>query len=247
LQDIFGAETKSLTNMTVIPRLKDGDELRPVMRALEEIFQDANNICKIDGNSYLLRRWMNSYEKDSASRAAFHIPTAETIKGYRTTITQITYYIIRSKILQIKLAPDKEPLLVLNTPQTLAIDKLISRIKRHQTSDDEDNRLHLYLMEPLSTLWKEIIEQQINGVNEFSSPLIHCTAILSIDPQSFELSSPSQFSHPMAAIVFAAQILTLRAAFRELRKSRESLLTIYKSHTPQIPCTGRTLCRGMGH
>jgi len=118
---------------------------------------------------------------------------------------------------------------VLNTPQTLAIDKLISRIKRHQTSDDEDNRLHLYLMEPLSTLWKEIIEQPIDGVNEFSSPLIHCAAILSIDPQSFELSSPSQFSHPMAAIVFAAQILTLRAAFRELGESRESLLTIYKA------------------
>jgi len=77
------------------------------MRALEEIFQDAINICKGDGNSYLLRRWMNSYENDSASRAAFHIPTAETIKGYRTTITQIIYYIIRSKILQIELAPDK--------------------------------------------------------------------------------------------------------------------------------------------
>jgi hypothetical protein len=51
-----GQRPKSLTNMTVIPRLKDGDGLRPVMRALEEIFQDAINICKGDGNNYLLRR-----------------------------------------------------------------------------------------------------------------------------------------------------------------------------------------------
>jgi len=51
-----GRDQKALRNMTAILRLKDGDELRPVMRALEEIFQDAINICKGDGNNYLLRR-----------------------------------------------------------------------------------------------------------------------------------------------------------------------------------------------
>lgn len=41
---------------------------------------------------------MNSLNKESASRAAFRIPTDETIKRYLTTVSQITYYMIRSRV-----------------------------------------------------------------------------------------------------------------------------------------------------
>jgi hypothetical protein len=170
-----------------------------IARAVDRLVLHGIKLVKTCHNQ-LLRRWMASYEANSAGQEYFDVRDEATQEKYRMVCKRIIMYLLLSHA-------DPQVQACLSRAQMDLVENILTWAEGPSRDDSDE------VIEDLHKFCMSLIKYDSTWMGDFNSPLVHAMAVMAIDRRDGGFRKPAHISHEYAAVVYIARLLVLREAF----------------------------------